>query len=162
MTVSNGINLPVEDQGTIVRNLHSTVRTAWRTTMSEFAYGLSFREMSHVYGILHSVGEALLDASENLLRDKPGGDLLDAIQQDIASIRGEIGDYCISAAEYCNNDVAKADGTQGYCDSIALTEAAFDVEGNAELIAAIGSRLLAQRAAKVREGGFPSVTSPTI
>lgn len=119
--------------------LHGPVRSAWRQAMAAPIPNLSFREMSVAYGILHSVSEALRDICDSpALFDRPGGDFIENIQEDIASIRSAIGEYCMAVSEKSPSD-DPAD-QQNLCDAVALTEASFDPEGYADLIASIGAR----------------------
>jgi hypothetical protein len=128
----------------VVTDQHSAVRVAWRHAMSEFAYGIQFPEMSLVYDLLQAVGDIALDAAEQR-REGDARTLLQAIHEDIASIRAAIGRYCIDVATKDHGEGVQSDPL---CDGIALKELSFDVEGNAEEIAAIGARVLAAATSK--------------
>jgi hypothetical protein len=148
-TFVSSANDPLEGRAAdvVVTDRHSAVRVAWRHAMAEFAPGLDFCDMYRAYEALKAVGDALLDVMTCLNCNGAGHDLIEAIQDDVSSIRAEIGDYCVKAA---SGEASEDTLEQRSCDIVALQELALDPNGNAEEIAAIAARLLAAKSNKAQ------------
>jgi hypothetical protein len=134
---------PAQTDEGAAKDHKSPIRKAWRQAFSEYACGLEFKDMFIIFDVLDLIENVLLGGA-NMPRSKGAAEkFFDELRVDIFDIREQIFKYAEHAAENPSDGLEQTE-----CDAILLRSYATDPDTNAEEIAAIAARYLAQRAAK--------------